>query len=61
MSLERKKKINDCLLTVTLVFLRSYLLVIHVYLSHVVDQNDMQATDVSLSCKYTSLDSQKNV
>lgn len=59
MYLERKKKISECLLTVILVFLRSDLLVIHVYLSHVVDQNDMQTTDVSLSCKYTSLVSQR--
>lgn len=59
MSLARKKKISECLLTVILVFLRSDLLVIHVYLSHVVDQNDMQTTDVSLSCKYASLVSQK--
>lgn len=59
MYLERKKKISECLLTVTLVFLRSVLLVIHVYLSMVFDQNDMQTTYVLLICKYTSLVSQK--
>lgn len=37
------------------VFLRSVLLVIHVFLSQVADQSDMQTTDVSLSFKYTSL------
>lgn len=55
----KNKKISECLLTVILVFLRSGFLEIHVYLSQVVDQNDMQTTDVSCSCNYTSLVSQK--
>lgn len=55
----KEKKISECLITVILVFLRSDFLIIHVYLSQIVDHNDMQTTDVSLICKYTSLVSQK--